>query len=243
MGINSDISDDEIFSHNWNGDGWESVIFNLIAQKRNFTKYLELGIGDGGTLKNVSIKEKTAVDIVLDPCVGAPTQCEIFLGTTHDFFKSLKPDQSFDLIFIDADHDKGQVVKDFINSFNHLSDKGIIAFQDVCPLHLYLPYLPYLVCAAEGRGHPTPADYELWMRLTEHFKKATLTAGTKKKYGTRSPNTVVTAPNASVTYQVGCEKERDTLNFFFKEKIPHRSFDEFIVNTVEQVDFLRDKNE
>ena len=241
MGIN--ITDDEIFSHNWNGDGWKSVIFNLIAEKRNFKRYLELGIGDGATLKNISIKEKTAVDVVLDPCVGAPTQCEIFLGTTDDFFESLNPERSFDLIFIDADHDKGQVVKDFINSFNHLSDKGIIAFHDVCPLHLYLPYFPYLVCAAEGRGHPTTEEYEEWMALTEHFEKAILTAGTKKKPYIKKPNTLSIAPNASTTYQVADEKERDSLSFFFKEKSPHPSFDDFIINIVQPANFLKDKNE
>jgi hypothetical protein len=55
-------------------------------------------------------------------------------GKTDDFAKELsKQNTKIDLLFIDADHSKEAVKKDFENYFPLVSDQGIILFHDAYP--------------------------------------------------------------------------------------------------------------
>ena len=49
-------------------------------------------------------------------------------------FKTINKNTLFDIVFIDGDHTKEQVLKDIENSLNHLSNNGTIVCHDCLPL-------------------------------------------------------------------------------------------------------------
>lgn len=105
-------------------------LINEIYQSKSI-KYLELGIGCGRNFESLPIENKISVDICnKEKCgdwFGNPTH----LMSTDDFFKINK--DTFDIIFIDADHEYKQVIKDFNNSIKCLSDGGTIFLHDLYP--------------------------------------------------------------------------------------------------------------
>jgi predicted O-methyltransferase YrrM len=50
--------------------------------------------------------------------------------TTDDFFQSLEGSQSFDFIYVDADHEAASVLKDGLNALYRINPGGILAFDD-----------------------------------------------------------------------------------------------------------------
>lgn len=104
------------------------IIYN-IAMTTGCTSYLELGLYEGNTINRVStvVSHCVGVDIVPVDIAG-----KFFLGTTDDFFK-LNTD-TFDIIFIDADHSFESVKKDFNNSLNILNKYGLIFIHDTDPI-------------------------------------------------------------------------------------------------------------
>ena len=50
--------------------------------------------------------------------------------TTDNFFQSLEGSQSFDFIYVDADHEAASVLKDGLNALYRLNPGGILAFDD-----------------------------------------------------------------------------------------------------------------
>lgn len=82
--------------------------------------YLELGVGNGKNFERVKCKDKMSVDI---------NGNGMFNGTTDQFFDLVYRD--WDVIFIDADHNYNQVLKDFRNALN-VVDKWII-IHDLVP--------------------------------------------------------------------------------------------------------------
>lgn len=106
------------------------IIYN-IAMTTGCTSYLELGLYKGNTINRVStvVEYCVGVDIVPVDIAG-----KFFLGTTDDFFKSNK--DTFDIIFIDADHRFESVKKDFYNALNILNKHGIIFIHDTDPISI-----------------------------------------------------------------------------------------------------------
>ena len=78
-------------------------------------------------------------------------------STTDDYF--LNNNDKFDLIYIDALHEKNQVYKDFKNSFNSLNDSGIIIFHDINPISI-------------GQTDFTSSGdiFELWIEISKKYK-------------------------------------------------------------------------
>lgn len=68
--------------------------------------YLELGIRDNKNFEAINCKSLMSVDI---------NGKAKFTGTTDEYFASIS-NETFDIIFIDANHDKEYVVRDFNNS-------------------------------------------------------------------------------------------------------------------------------
>lgn len=102
-------------------------IINHFVRKYGYTRYLELGVRDKtSTFNHIDCSDKTGVDI--DPNCN-PT----YLMTTDTFFETVAGTQKWDLIFIDASHEKNQVEKDFNNSLKHLSENGTIVMDDINP--------------------------------------------------------------------------------------------------------------
>ena len=109
------------------------AVHELINQIHNNSglKYLELGIGCGRNFESLLIKNKVSVDVCdKQKCgdwFGNPTH----LISTDEYFN--KTNELFDIIFIDADHEYKQVLKDFNNSINHLTENGVIFLHDLYP--------------------------------------------------------------------------------------------------------------
>ena len=93
-------------------------------------KYLELGLYIGETYNQIC-------DIV-PICVGVDiinygiTKGEFYLMSTHDFFIINK--LTFDVIFIDADHQFNNVKEDLLKSLNILQLGGTIFLHDTDPI-------------------------------------------------------------------------------------------------------------
>lgn len=106
-------------------------IIKWIIKLTNCQSYLELGVEYGTNILNVKdfVKKCVAVDIAE---LFDKQNIEFNLMSTDEFF--LKNKDTFDIIFIDADHNYKQVKKDFENSLKILNKFGIIIFHDTDPI-------------------------------------------------------------------------------------------------------------
>lgn len=101
----------------------------MICQITGCEKYLELGTQDGFTVKIVAEVVPYCVGVDINPCSFNGT---MFVGTTDDFFEQNR--ETFDVIFIDADHAFSSVVKDLENALGILNKHGIIFMHDTDPV-------------------------------------------------------------------------------------------------------------
>lgn len=100
-------------------------ILNKLISLFKYTTYLELGTyRKSDNFDRIEARRKVCVDINRS---SRPT----FLGSTDEFFSKNK--KTFDLIFVDADHDHRQVEKDIENSLKVLSEGGTIVCHDMNP--------------------------------------------------------------------------------------------------------------
>ncbi len=133
-------------------------IINFFIKKYNHKSYLELGVRDKtNTFNFIECDEKSGVDI-------NPNSFPDYLMTTDDFFKMIDKDKKWDVIFIDADHEKNQVMKDFINSLNHLSEGGTIIMDDINPFteELTKPEFCYNAWEVFATLRKTRTDLEMY---------------------------------------------------------------------------------
>ena len=99
-------------------------IIQIIIDKINAKKYLEIGMGCGTNYKSINCDYKISVDPI-------PTVTVTHSKTSDDFFK--QNNETFDVIFIDGLHWSEQVYNDIINSLNIISDGGYIICHDINP--------------------------------------------------------------------------------------------------------------
>lgn len=141
---------------------WRGTFFNKLIQELNYTSYLELGVRGGDQSFNmINCNHKVGVDA--NPYYAHLDG--IVCAYTDDYFATLDKSIKFDLIFIDACHEKYQVYKDFLNSLQHLSDRGIIIFHDIFPL------TEKHTCNETLNGD----CYELWIDLVDNYYSETAT--------------------------------------------------------------------
>ena len=100
-------------------------IINYLIFKYGLERYLEIGTRDGECFSHIRCKHKECVDIVYS-----------YRGLTHccssdEFFKF--NERTYDLIFIDGNHEEEYVTRDIINSLNCLSNDGFIVLHDCNP--------------------------------------------------------------------------------------------------------------
>lgn len=100
-------------------------IINKIIELNSYANYLEIGINNGLCFKKINCSKKTGVDPNSDHAT-----CKM---TSDDFFKTLKPEDKFDIIFIDGLHLEMQVDKDIENSIKYLKENGTIILHDCNP--------------------------------------------------------------------------------------------------------------
>lgn len=110
-----------------------SNLIKWIVRLTNCQSYLELGVEYGTNIIEIKDLVKT--------CVGVDKNVvEIINKGTIDFYQMetdsffFKNDKSFDIIFIDANHNFEQVKKDFDNSLKILNKYGIIILHDTDPM-------------------------------------------------------------------------------------------------------------
>jgi predicted O-methyltransferase YrrM len=124
--------------------------WTILLQKyinRPYLRFLELGSLEGRSaiwlLERVlthptskiycvdTWKEEVFYQNFLDNIQSFKKQIEIVKSTTDEAFQLLEKDPRwFDFIFIDADHEKESVKKDFINSLKFIHPLGIIYLDD-----------------------------------------------------------------------------------------------------------------
>ena len=93
-------------------------------------RFLELGTSNGNAYNSLEFEEKYTVDIIRpESTMGNHRSFEM---STDTFFESIDVGK-FDLIFIDADHDAPQVLKDYNSAVKILNKGGIIVLHDCYP--------------------------------------------------------------------------------------------------------------
>ena len=108
-----------------------TIIINELIKSNNYQTYLELGVDTGNNFSNINCHYKRGVDV--SPIIGhfSYLNCRLFVGTTNDYFETIP--ETFDIIFIDADHHSAQWILDVKNSLDRLNDGGVIVCHDVIP--------------------------------------------------------------------------------------------------------------
>tara|TARA_R100000388_G_C7232720_1_gene155738 strand:+ start:425 stop:1009 length:585 start_codon:yes stop_codon:yes gene_type:complete len=103
-------------------------IINYLIEKNGYSKFLEIGVRENAgklSIDHIKCEHRDGVDIV-------PGRCN-YTMTSDQFFEMISPDQTYDIIYIDGDHEKTQVLKDVENSLKHLNPGGTILCHDVNP--------------------------------------------------------------------------------------------------------------
>ena len=104
-----------------------------IVNSCNPQKYLEIGIENGTTLRNVLCGDKSGVDPDPKIVMNTMENTKIYKYTSDVFFNEINTDHDYDVIFIDGMHQSDFVLKDFNNSMNCLKSNSIIIIDDVLP--------------------------------------------------------------------------------------------------------------
>jgi glycosyltransferase involved in cell wall biosynthesis len=105
-------------------------VLNTIIDTYNYNSYLEIGVENGFTFKNIKLDMSKKVGVDPDPTYK---EDNIILKTSDDFFK--ENNKIFDIIFIDGMHQLEFVYNDFFNAINCLTPNGSIVIDDVLPMN------------------------------------------------------------------------------------------------------------
>ena len=111
---------------------------NTIAKVMGAKTYLEIGVSNGFTFRNVKIEQKDAVDVRFGfPIVELEnSQTRFFEQTSDAFFTSENP-KIYDMIFIDGLHTYEQTLRDFLSSLRFSHQKTIWIIDDTIPSDIF----------------------------------------------------------------------------------------------------------
>lgn len=114
---------------------WSSRRINLFAKLLAWpTSYLEVGVQRGYTFEAVEMPNRIAVDP--EPQFSLrelPAGVSVFALTSDEFFGTLDPEVTFDIVFLDGLHTYQQTYRDLINSLRHANPHSVILIDDVVP--------------------------------------------------------------------------------------------------------------
>lgn len=105
-----------------------SNIINYLIDKYDYKNYLEIGVFDAFTFKDVKCELKHGVDPGAEGHISDMVTHQM---TSDEFFAST--DKIYDLIFIDGLHYYQQVAIDINNALQHTADNGYILLHDCNP--------------------------------------------------------------------------------------------------------------
>lgn len=130
-------------------------IINKIISNNNFSSYLEIGVCDPNDCFN---KINCEIKDSVDPGVEFSQNPVKYQYTSDEFFTKLEngdldkdPDFKWDVIFIDGLHISEQVLKDVMNSLEHLKPNGYILLHDCNPPEIFYAREDYYI---NGQQHP-----------------------------------------------------------------------------------------
>ena len=106
-------------------------IINYLNKKYSYKTYLEIGVHNPKeNFNKIKIKHKDGVD---PKWKRNPKRGNKYEMKSDQFFKEIKENKKYDLIFIDGLHTYEQTKKDIKNSLKHLSEEGTIIIHDCNP--------------------------------------------------------------------------------------------------------------
>lgn len=103
-------------------------IINYLIKINGYTRFLEIGVrhNEGKmSIDHIECQHRDGVDIM-------PNRANYTMASDQ-FFEMIPADQMYDIIFVDGDHEKTQVLKDVENSLKHLNLGGTILCHDINP--------------------------------------------------------------------------------------------------------------
>ena len=112
---------------------YHTALLNYLVDRHGLKSYLEIGVQNPA---NNFDKVKAQAKVGVDPEVK--DDIRVYEGTSDDYFIGYGQEEdkrTYDLIFIDGDHTKEQVKRDFENSLNCLNQNGFIVIHDTLPLN------------------------------------------------------------------------------------------------------------
>jgi predicted O-methyltransferase YrrM len=117
---------------------WHPKFIANFADILTSRSYLEVGVYRGETLRLVSKRGILSVGVDIDSkaikAISGIRGVTPFLGTVQEFSASrVGESPSFDLAFIDANHERKSVVEDFIAVEAMMSPNGFVLLHDTWP--------------------------------------------------------------------------------------------------------------
>ena len=112
---------------------------NALARSLQARRYLEIGVAQGETFRDVAIAERTAVDPRFQfSTAGLTDERTRFCPQTSDAFFAAEPHlPAYDVVFIDGLHEFGQVARDFGNAILRTHRHSVIILDDTVPNSVY----------------------------------------------------------------------------------------------------------
>jgi len=149
-------------------ESWHVSFITNLSKIIKPDNYAELGIYEGETFLKVCASHKFGVDIMEHALNFIPNQNNItkICGTSKDLANVLSLGSiKLDLLFIDANHECDEVIKDFTVLLPHLSDRCIVLFHDTFPKDILFSEKKY--CGDAYRALPILSErYKLWSFIT-----------------------------------------------------------------------------
>ena len=120
--------------------GWSPRRLNALAGSIGAATYLEVGVARGDTLRtNLRSRPHRCgpclrIRYVLEMADESTSLHEV---TSDQFFQSLAPDKTFDLVFLDGLHSFEQTYRDVCNVLLHSHPRTVVLIDDTKPRDVY----------------------------------------------------------------------------------------------------------
>ena len=127
----------------------KNQVINQLIEDNGYSKYLEIGYGNGEGFKSIKCDFKVSCDPSLKETISIGS--DVVLPVSSDeFFEQANKKKKFHIILIDGLHHADQVRKDIINASNVLSKNGAIVLHDVNPNNKETQSVPCKTAIWEG---------------------------------------------------------------------------------------------
>lgn len=103
------------------------IIINRLIQQKEYKSYLEIGIQYKVNWNLIKCQDMVGVE----PSADEMHDDRIIKVTSDQYFET--HNKTFDIIFIDGDHNESTVSRDLLNSFRVLNEGGTVVLHDTYP--------------------------------------------------------------------------------------------------------------